>query len=163
MGCASTHVSIAIRGSIGYVDPEYCTRRQLTEKSDVYSFGVVMFEVLCARPAVIPELPREQVNLAEWAKSCFMEGTLEQIVDSNLRGQITAECLNKFGETAASCLGDKGIDRPTMSDVVGSLEFAMQLQEEVERGGGDGSTTDGDRCSSIASSEEFQSSSFEHA
>ncbi|KAK6154987.1 hypothetical protein DH2020_009235 [Rehmannia glutinosa] len=140
-GVGNTHVSTVVKGSFGYVDPEYYRRQQLTDKSDVYSFGVVLFEVLCARPAIIPSLPREQVNLAEWAKSCHRKGTIEQIVDSNLDGQIAPECLSKFVETGLTCLRDKGIERPAMNDVVWSLEFAMQLQEAAEHrdgGGGDG-------------------------
>ncbi|PIN27184.1 Serine/threonine protein kinase [Handroanthus impetiginosus] len=135
-GGAHTHVSTVVKGSIGYVDPEYYKRQQLTHKSDIYSFGVVLFEVLCARPAVIPSLPREQVSLAEWGKFCYAKRTIEQIIDTNLEGQIAPECLSKFVETAVMCLGEKGIERPTMSDVVWSLEFAMQLQEAAEDRGG---------------------------
>ncbi|KAF5810268.1 putative protein kinase RLK-Pelle-CrRLK1L-1 family [Helianthus annuus] len=130
------HVTTMVKGTIGYLDPEYYRRKQLTEKSDVYSFGVVLLEVLCARPVINRRLPDEEVNLAELGKSCFLKGTLHGITDPNLNSEIAPKCLMKFGEVAYSCLKEEGIARPTMDDVIWGLEFALQLQEDAEKKGG---------------------------
>ncbi|KAJ9670599.1 hypothetical protein PVL29_026881 [Vitis rotundifolia] len=124
-----THISTDVKGSFGYLDPEYFRCMQLTYKSDVYSFGVVLLEVLCSRPAIKRSVPREEMNLAEWAISWQKKGQLEKIVDPFLVGKINPNSLRKFGETAEKCLRDSGADRPTMREVERDLRNALDLQQ----------------------------------
>ncbi|XP_020233031.1 receptor-like protein kinase FERONIA [Cajanus cajan] len=140
-GISMTHVSTQVKGSIGYLDPEYYKRHRLTEKSDVYSFGVVLLEVLSGRQPLLRTVEKQQMSLVDWAKHRFQKGSLGEIVDPALKGQITPECLRKFGEIAVSCLHEDGTQRPSMNDVVGVLEFVLQLHDSavngVMVGGGD--------------------------
>lgn len=133
MGISKAHVSTVVKGSVGYLDPEYYKRQRLTEKSDVYSFGVVLFEILCARPPLIRTAEKRQVSLADWGRYCHKNGMLGSIVDPSVKWSIAPECLRKFGEIAVSCLLDDGTMRPSMNDVVWMLEFALQLQESAEK------------------------------
>ncbi|PPS12361.1 hypothetical protein GOBAR_AA08280 [Gossypium barbadense] len=121
-----------IKGTRGYMDPEYARGHKLTEKSDVYAFGVVLFEVPCARKAVNTKLPEAQMSLAHWAKQCIADGTLYKIIDPYLIGKIAPECFKVFVEIAESCIAEVGTDRPSMNDVMERLGFAVELQKAAD-------------------------------
>ncbi|WCJ25566.1 Malectin/receptor-like protein kinase family protein [Euphorbia peplus] len=128
----NTAVSTLVKGTWGYLDPEYARRNQLTEKSDVYSFGVVLFEVLCARKPLNNKLDEAQRNLAIWARKCIENETIYEIIDPFLMGKISSDCFNKFVEIAESCIRDNGSERPSMHDVKEKLEFTLELQKAAD-------------------------------
>ena len=128
-----SHVSTHVKGSFGYIDPEYYKRFRLTEKSDVYSFGVVLFEILCGRPALIHSAETQQVSLSYWVKHCDRNGSIAEIVDPTVKKKIAPECLKKFCEIGMNCLLEDGTQRPRMKDVVAMLEFTLRLQESAEQ------------------------------
>ncbi|XP_058187704.1 receptor-like protein kinase FERONIA isoform X2 [Rhododendron vialii] len=125
-----THVSTDVKGTFGYLDPEYFLTRRLTKKSDVYAFGVVLLEVLCGRQSLDLSLVEEQRSLAWWAQQCIKEEKYDQLIDPKLRDQIPPQCLKVFTEVANKCLHKHSSGRPTMTDVVASLECMLASQEQ---------------------------------
>lgn len=123
-----THISTNIKGTFGYLDPEYYLTRRLTRKSDVYAFGVVLFEVLSSRPAIDIRLEEEQHGLASWARYCIRKGKINQVIDRKLLEQISPACLKVFVGIAGRCIHNHPHERPSMSDIVMSLELALSLQ-----------------------------------
>ncbi|KAM7462727.1 hypothetical protein LguiA_030848 [Lonicera macranthoides] len=123
-----THISTNVKGTTGYMDPEYMLTFRLTMKSDVYSFGVVLFEVLCGRRAVDFTLDEEQWSLARWVQCCIEKGTLHRIINPNLWLEILPESLKEFVRIANQCLCYQPKKRPTKTQVVSSLELALALQ-----------------------------------
>ncbi|KAF5789047.1 putative protein kinase RLK-Pelle-LRR-I-1 family [Helianthus annuus] len=124
----STHVSTLVKGTFGYFDPNYFTTGKLTRKSDVYGFGVVLLEVLCRKRAVEDNL---DWGIATWALDSIKEGHLKAIVDYDIRREISSKCLKEFARIAERCLDNHPKRRPTMAQVVLSLEYVLTLQEQT--------------------------------
>ncbi|KAK1418516.1 hypothetical protein QVD17_27661 [Tagetes erecta] len=125
----STYVSTLVKGTFGYIDPNYFATGKLTRKSDVYAFGVILLEVLCRKRAVDNSL---EWGIATWAQDSIKEGRLKDIVDSDIRGEISLKCLKQFARIIEKCLDNHPNHRPTMSDVVPSLEYVLTLQEKTD-------------------------------
>ncbi|EOA12859.1 hypothetical protein CARUB_v10025827mg [Capsella rubella] len=122
-----THVTTQVKGTMGYLDPEYYTTNQLTEKSDVYGFGVVMFELLTGRSPIErgKYVVREVKMKMNTSRTLY---DLQELLDTtiiassgNLKG------FEKYVDLALRCVEEEGFNRPSMSEVVKEIENIMLL------------------------------------
>ncbi|WOK91960.1 wall-associated receptor kinase 2-like [Canna indica] len=111
-----------VRGTFGYLDPEYFQSGQFTDKSDVYSFGVVLVELLTGEKPVDMARFGDCKNLAIVFKLYVDGGCLLQILEERVVDEGTRELLEAVAELALRCLSLKGDDRPTMREVAMELE-----------------------------------------
>ncbi|KAG5560775.1 hypothetical protein RHGRI_003951 [Rhododendron griersonianum] len=125
----TTHVSTKVKATRGYWDPDYIYTNRVTRKSDVYAFGVVLLEVLCGWPPLDDRLEDEQISLILWAKMYIEKGKLDRIIDPSLNGETPPPNLKYFAKLANNCLHPKPKERPTMSEVVETLEIALVSHE----------------------------------
>ncbi|XP_077250440.1 leucine-rich repeat protein kinase family protein [Tasmannia lanceolata] len=124
-----THVTTVVKGTAGYLDPEYYTTQQLTEKSDVYSFGVVLLELICGREPLSHAGSPDTYNLVLWAKPYLQAGAFE-IVDEKLKGSFDMESMRTAGSIAARSVERDAAQRPTMAEVLAELKEAYNIQLE---------------------------------
>ncbi|XP_010942929.1 wall-associated receptor kinase 2-like [Elaeis guineensis] len=111
-----------VRGTIGYLDPEYFQSGQFTDKSDVYSFGVVFIELLTGEKALSENKSEEHRSLVKHFISCMNEGRLCDILDDRIRHEGSMEQLMAVAELVERCIRLNGDERPTMKEVATELE-----------------------------------------
>ncbi|KAK9015848.1 hypothetical protein V6N11_006940 [Hibiscus sabdariffa] len=111
----ATHVSTQVKGTAGYLDPEYLRTYQLTEKSDVYSFGVLLVELVTGRRPIEPKRESRERVTARWVVKKFNEGDAISALDPRL--QLTTGtnlAIENILELALQCLAPRRQNRPSM-------------------------------------------------
>ncbi|XP_073012237.1 wall-associated receptor kinase 3-like [Typha latifolia] len=118
-----------VQGTIGYLDPECISTRQLTEKSDVYSFGVVLLELITRKPAIYTDASNETRNLASSFVSVMNQNKLRDILDDQIvvDGGVM-ELLQDVAELALRCVSLKREERPTMKEVAEGLQILARFK-----------------------------------
>ncbi|KAJ9557209.1 hypothetical protein OSB04_011823 [Centaurea solstitialis] len=110
-------------------DPVLLQTRTLSHKYDVYSFGVLLFEVLYGKEAnIINDDGRHHV-LTSWFKKHYEDGSVDKIIDPDLRKQMDPQSFTIFSDTTYQCLDKQQQD---METIFKALEKALELQEKHE-------------------------------
>ncbi|CAO2841140.1 unnamed protein product [Amaranthus hypochondriacus] len=127
-----THISTKVKGTVGYLDPEYMKTYQLTPKSDVYSFGILLIEILTGRRPVEPKRPIEERVTIRWAIHSYNEGDVLRLVDPLMNEPVDVETLKKIFCLAFQCAAPGKTDRPDMK-TVGEQLWAIRMEHHRAR------------------------------
>ncbi|XP_065865501.1 G-type lectin S-receptor-like serine/threonine-protein kinase LECRK3 [Euphorbia lathyris] len=117
-----SRTSTEIRGTKGYVVPEWLRNLPITPKVDVYSFGVLLLEIICCRRNVDSELSEDEVILIDWAYDCYVEGKVDVLVADDEEAMDDLNKVERFLMVAIWCIQEDPNLRPTMKMVLLMLE-----------------------------------------
>ncbi|EFJ13047.1 hypothetical protein SELMODRAFT_24639, partial [Selaginella moellendorffii] len=117
-----SYVMTTMRGTPGYLAPEWLREAAITEKSDVYSFGVVLLEVISGRRNFSRVSETETFYLPAYALELVTQEKDMELVDPRLKGECDEAVVRAVIRIAFQCLQENGSSRPSMGKVVQMLE-----------------------------------------
>ncbi|XP_039119757.1 LOW QUALITY PROTEIN: probable receptor-like protein kinase At2g42960 [Dioscorea cayenensis subsp. rotundata] len=120
-----SHVSSEVRGTFGYVDPEYRQNRHVNAAGDVYSFGIVLLQILSGM-RVLNLNVMKPMPLEKTAKHIVEGGNIAEFADPKLYGEYSKDAFEMVLNLALSCTSYKQ-QRPSMEQVMKKLEKALEL------------------------------------
>ncbi|KAK1683637.1 hypothetical protein QYE76_044485 [Lolium multiflorum] len=124
MDYKDTHVTTAVRGTIGHIAPEYLSTGKSSEKTDVFGYGIMLLELITGQRAF--DLARlandDDVMLLDWVKGLLKEKKIDLLVDPDLQGVYTEQEVEGLIQVALLCTQGSPMERPKMSEVVRMLE-----------------------------------------
>ncbi|CAG7900801.1 hypothetical protein BRARA_G00299 [Brassica rapa] len=128
---SQSHITTRVMGTHGYAAPEYVATGHLYVKSDNYGFGVVLAEILTGLHALDPTRPTGQHNLTDWIKPHLSERRkLRRIMDPRLEGKYPFKSAFRVAQLSLKCLEPEPKNRPSMTEVVESLELIVAANEK---------------------------------
>ncbi|KAK1287084.1 G-type lectin S-receptor-like serine/threonine-protein kinase RLK1 [Acorus calamus] len=123
-----TRTNTGIRGTKGYVAPEWFKKMAITAKVDVYSFGVMLLEIVCCRKNVELEMGNEEATiLTDWAYDCYRQGRLDALVNDDEEVMSDLHRFERFLKVAIWCIQEDPSLRPPMKKVSQMLEGAVEV------------------------------------
>ncbi|MCO5572295.1 hypothetical protein L7F22_026048 [Adiantum nelumboides] len=126
----ATHVVTQVKGTAGYLDPEYLKTYKLSSKSDVYAFGVLMIELLTGRRPIEHGRHVDEKITLRWAYGKFQKGRVEELLDPRLDTSMDALFVaEKMFEVAFPCVAPTRQERPTMKKV---SEFLWMVRKDCQ-------------------------------
>ncbi|KAJ3708468.1 hypothetical protein LUZ61_012173 [Rhynchospora tenuis] len=127
VGREFSRVLTTLRGTIGYLAPEWISGVAITAKTDVYSYGMVLLELISGRR----NSEQQEGGHADYfplrAAIELNEGNILALLDCRLNGDAKLEEVERVCRVACWCIQDEEHNRPTMGQVVQILEGILEV------------------------------------
>ncbi|KAJ7974229.1 NSP-interacting kinase-like protein [Quillaja saponaria] len=118
-----SHVTTAVRGTVGHIAPEYLSTGQSSEKTDVFGFGILLLELITGQRALeFGKAANQKGAMLDWVKKIHQEKKLELLVDKDLKNNYDRIELEEMVQVALLCTQYLPGHRPKMSEVLRMLE-----------------------------------------
>ncbi|KAK0573826.1 hypothetical protein LWI29_014147 [Acer saccharum] len=118
-----SHVTTAVRGTVGHIAPEYLSTGQSSEKTDVFGFGILLLELITGQKALdFGRSANQKGVMLDCVKKLHLDGKLNQLVDKDLKGNFDRIELDEIVQVALLCTQFNPSHRPKMSEVLKMLE-----------------------------------------
>ncbi|XP_024021009.1 G-type lectin S-receptor-like serine/threonine-protein kinase At2g19130 [Morus notabilis] len=129
VGREFSRVLTTIRGTRGYLAPEWITGMAITSKADVYSYGMMLFELISGRRnSEVSEDGKVKFFPASAVSVIVEGGDMMNLLDPRLEGNADMEELKRVCAVSCWCIQDNEADRPSMGLVVQILEGIIGLE-----------------------------------
>ncbi|RVW45677.1 putative receptor-like protein kinase [Vitis vinifera] len=126
LGMEESKVFTDVRGTIGYMDPEYMTNAKLTAASDIYSFGIVTLQLLSGQKVIDLDLDARD-QLTRKAKDVNMgKRPLKDFEDPRLKGEVVTEDFQSILQVAVLCAAKSNKGRPSIDQVFQEMDRAWK-------------------------------------
>ncbi|XP_042516824.1 probable serine/threonine-protein kinase PBL23 [Macadamia integrifolia] len=113
-----------VKGTFGYLAPEYFQHGKVSDKTDVYAFGVVLLELITGRKPIEANRRSGDDNLVLWAKALLQRGgSIKELLDPTLTiSPRDSNQLMKMIQAAGACIESEESRRPSINQIVAILQ-----------------------------------------
>lgn len=124
-----SRVLTTMRGTRGYLAPEWISGVAITAKADVYSYGMMLFEIVSGRRNTEQsENGKVRFFPSVAATVLTKDEDIRSLLDPRLEGEsVDTEELTRACKVACWCIQDEESHRPAMSQVVQILEGVLEV------------------------------------
>ncbi|XP_057750328.1 G-type lectin S-receptor-like serine/threonine-protein kinase At2g19130 [Arachis stenosperma] len=121
-------VLTTMRGTRGYLAPEWNSGVPVTAKADVYSYGMMLFEFVSGKRNSDPPEDGQVRFFPAWAAKTASEGgNVLSLLDPKLKGNANIQEVIQVIKIASWCVQDDETHRPSMSQVVHILDGVLDV------------------------------------